>query len=287
MKIWIDGRVVEGREARVPVLDHGFLYGDGIFESFRVHRRRIFRLEAHLDRLAASARAVGLEIPGGLEGVRNILLETLRAYGQEDAYARLLVTRGEGSLGVDPTTCHAPRVVVIAAAVDIYSLEKLSQGIDLLTVSVRRPSLDSLDPRVKSMNYLGSALAKREAKLHGADEALILNARGAVAEASVANVFVVEGGRLRTPPPSDGALAGITRAAILERAADLGIPAEERTLGRFDLLAGQELFLTGTAAGIVPVRQLDGQAYPKPPGPVTRRLTSAFGKWIAEEGTPI
>jgi branched-chain amino acid aminotransferase len=270
MKVWIDGHIVEGSEARVPVTDHGFLYGDGVFEGLRVYARRVFRLEQHLERLAVSARAVGLEIPGA-----------------DEAYVRFIVSRGEGALGVDPTTCPEPRIVCIVDRIRLYPAEKLAQGLDLVTSSWRRPPPDVLDPRVKSLNYLNNALAKLEARRRGADEALLLNAAGHVAEASVANVFAVCRGALVTPPATDGALEGITRRAILELAAADGIEASERTLGRFDLLGASEVFLTGTGARIVPVRSLDGELIGKgEPGPITHRLTAAFSKLTTTTGTP-
>ena len=288
MKVWIDGRIVEGSEARVPVTDHGFLYGDGIFEGLRVYHRRVFRLDDHLARLAVAARCIGLELPGGTPALREIVLATARAHGADEAYLRLVVSRGEGALGVDPTTCPTPRVVCIADDVRIYPPEKLREGIALVTASVRRPAPDVLDPRVKSLNYLNNALAKLEARRQGADEALILNAAGQVAEASVANVFAVRGGRLLTPPPSDGALEGITRATVLELAAREGIPAGERTLGRFDLLAAEEVFLTGTGARIVPVGRLDGQKIGHGgAGPVTKQLDDAFAGFVKQAGVPL
>jgi branched-chain amino acid aminotransferase len=288
MKVWIEGRIVDGREARVPVTDHGFLYGDGVFEGIRVYARRVFRLERHLARLAVSARALGLEIPGGLDRAREIVLATARAFGADDAYVRLIVSRGEGALGVDPTTCPEPRVVCIVDQARIYPPEKLERGLDLITSSWRRPPPDVLDPRVKSLNYLNNAMAKLEAKRRGADEALLLNAAGAVAEASVANVFALQGSRLATPPASDGALEGVTRGAVLELAVGEGLATAERTLGRIDLLGAEEVFLTGTGARIVPVRSLDGELIGKgEPGPVTRRLTAAFAALATSTGTPI
>jgi branched-chain amino acid aminotransferase len=288
MKVWIDGGIVDGREARVPVTDHGFLYGDGVFEGIRVYARRVFRLERHLARLAVSARAIGLEIPGGLDRAREIILATARAFGADDAYVRFVVSRGEGALGVDPTTCPEPRIVCIVDHVRIYPAEKLERGLDLVTSSWRRPPPDVLDPRVKSLNYLNNAMAKLEAKRRGADEALLLNAAGAVAEATVANVFALRDGVLATPPASDGALEGITRGAVLELAAREGIATAERTLGRIDLLGADEAFLTGTGARIVPVRSLDGELVGKgEPGPVTRRLTAAFVALANSTGTPI
>jgi branched-chain amino acid aminotransferase len=288
MKVWIDGGVVDGAEARVPVTDHGFLYGDGIFEGLRVHGRRLFRLDQHLARLASAARSTGLEIPGGTDDVRRIVLETCRAFDADDAYVRLIVSRGEGSLGVDPTTCKRPRIVCIVDSVRIFPEEKRRAGLALVTSSLRRPPPDVLDPRVKSLNYLNNALAKQEARRQGADEALLLNAAGNVAEASVANVFALRAGELLTPPASDGALEGITRAAVLELAEGAGLPARVATLGRFDLFAAEEVFLTGTGAGIVPVRSLDGAPIGKgEPGEISGRLSDAYRRLVRASGTPI
>jgi len=288
MKIWIDGQVVAAGEARVSVLDHGFLYGDGVFEGIRCYSGRVFRLEDHLRRLATGARVLALELPGGIDAMRRIVLETARANGAPDAYLRLVVSRGEGELGVDPTTCPAPRVVCIAADVKLYPAEKLAEGLALATSSLRRPGADVLDPRVKSLNYLNNALAKLEARQRGADEALLLNASGHVAEASAANVFAIRDGRLATPPPTDGALAGITRMTVLELARELGLEAAERTLGRFDLFDAEEVFLTGTGARIVPVASLDGRPIgaARGPGALTKRLTEAFDALARSTGTP-
>lgn len=288
MKIWIDGRVVAAGEARVSVLDHGFLYGDGVFEGIRCYSGRVFRLEDHLRRLATGARVLALELPGGVDAMRRIVLETARAHGAPDAYLRLVVSRGEGELGVDPTSCPAPRVVCIAADVRLYPAEKLSEGLALVTSSLRRPGPDVLDPRVKSLNYLNNALAKLEARQRGADEALLLNAAGHVAEASAANVFAIRDGALATPPPTDGALAGITRLTVLELARELGLEAAERTLGRFDLFDAEEVFLTGTGARIVPVASLDGRPIgaARGAGALTKRLTEAFDARARSTGTP-
>lgn len=258
--VWIDGAVVNESQACIPIKDHGFLYGDGIFEGLRVRQRRVFRLEDHLDRFEVAARAIALELPGGRDALRQIVIQTARAYGSDDAYVRLIATRGSGALGVDPRTCPEPRVVCLVDQLSIHSAEKLARGIDLVTASVRRPSPDVLDPRVKSLNYLNNALAVLEARERGADDALLLNAAGAIAEASVANVFVLRRGELLTPPASDGALEGITRATVLEIAPELGFRARETTLGRFDLFAAEEVFLTGSGVGIVHVRSLDGRA---------------------------
>jgi branched-chain amino acid aminotransferase len=288
MKVWIDGRVVDAGEARIPVTDHGLLYGDGIFEGIRVAGGRVFRLDDHLARFGAAARAIALELPGGLGAIREIVLETARAYGQPAAYVRLIATRGEGELGVDPTRCPRPRVICIVDRLRVYDEATLARGIDLVTSSWRRPPADVLDPRVKSLNYLNNALAKLEARRCGADEALLLNAAGSIAEASVANLFVHRGGELRTPPSTDGALEGITRATVLELAGSLGIPAREQTLGRFDVFAADEAFLTGSGAGIVPIRSLDGRPVGDgTPGPVTAKIRSAYEDAFASLGTPL
>lgn len=286
--VWIDGAIVPVAEARVPVTDHGLLYGDGLFEGIRVFGGRVFRLDDHMARFAAGARALALELPGGVERVRKVVLETVRAYGASEAYVRLILTRGEGALGVDPTTCSEPRLICLVDQLAIYPEEKLSQGIDLVTASLRRPPADVLDPQVKSLNYLNNALAKLEARQRGADEALLLNLAGNVAEASVANVFVHRDGVLATPPTSDGALEGITRRTVLELARELGIPAGERTLGRQDLFAADEVFLTGSGAGLVPVRSLDGRTLGEgKPGPLYAKLRAAFLAAAPELGVPV
>lgn len=283
MKVWIDGSVVDGAAARVPVTDHGLLYGDGLFEGIRIYGGRVFRLELHLARLAAGARAIGLTLPATAEQLREIVCETARAFGQREAYVRLLVTRGEGPLGVDPTPCRTPRVVCIVDAISLYPPEIRARGLDLATVSLRRPPADVLDPRVKSLNYLNSVLARLEAKRRGADEALILNLAGQIAEASVANVFVVRDGALATPAASDGALEGITRRSVLEIAARLGLRAAERSIGRADVFAADEVFLTGTGARIAAVRSLDGAAIGAgAPGPIVRRIDAAFTELVQE-----
>jgi branched-chain amino acid aminotransferase len=287
MKIWLDGEIVDAKDAKISVLDHGLLYGDGLFEGIRIYASRVFRLDDHLRRLQTGAKAIGLEIPGGVSEVEKIVLDTARAYGEREAYIRLVVTRGVGALGVDPLSCHDPKVICIATSIALYSAEKLARGLDMVTASLRRPGADVLDPAVKSLNYLNNVLAKREAVLQGADEALLLNARGHVAEASVANVFMVRDGVLSTPLVSDGALPGITRASVLEIAAELGIAQREQTLGRFDLLGADEMFLTGSGARIAPVRSLDGQPIGRADSgrPVTQRIDEAFAHFVESRGT--
>lgn len=287
MKVWLDGHVVDGRDALIPVTDHGFLYGDGIFEGMRIYGRRVFRLDDHLARLGTCARSIGLTIPGGLPRIREIVLATARAFGADEAYIRLVISRGEGSLGVDPTSCRKARIVCMIDHILLYPEEKLSAGISLVTSSLRRPMADALDPRVKSLNYLNNALAKLEARQRGADEALILNHNGTVAEASVANVFALKGDVLRTPPTSDGALEGITRDTVMQLAQRKRIAVEEHSLGRFDLMAADEVFLTGSGARVVPVGTLDNQAIGGGgAGPVTLQLVEAFLEYAPGAGVP-
>lgn len=285
MKIWINGEIVAPQDAKISVLDHGLLYGDGIFEGIRIYGSKLFRLPDHLHRFATSAKAIGLELPGGLETIEQIVLDTARAFGESEGYLRLVATRGEGALGVDPTTCDHPTLICIADRIRLFPPEKLTRGLDMVTASLRRPAADALDPRVKSLNYLNNALAKREARLRGADEALILNHAGLVAEASVANLFIVRRGEVATPPPSDGSLEGITRDSILDIARQAGIPARERSLGRFDLLGADEVFICGSGARIVPIATLDGQPIGTLERPIMQRLIDAFGPYTLEHGT--
>jgi len=277
MKVWIDGRVVDGADAKIPVTDHGLLYGDGVFEGIRICGGGVFRLDAHLRRFAASAKAVAIELPGGTPAIRQIVLDTALAFDSDEAYVRLIATRGDGPLGVDPTQCPKARVLCIVDRIRLYPPAKLREGLDMITSSLRRPAPDVLDPRVKSLNYLNNVLAKLEARQRGADEALLLNAAGTVAEAAVANLFVVRNAELLTPPATDGALEGITRATVIELAHSLGLPASQQTVGRFDLFAADEVFLTGSGAGIVPVRSLDARSIGAGrPGPIYEKLRAAW-----------
>jgi branched-chain amino acid aminotransferase len=256
----IDGKIVNDEDAKISVLDHGLLYGDGLFEGIRVRAGRIFRLDQHLARLQIGARTIGLELPFNPSEQARIVTDTVRAFGQKEAYVRLLVTRGEGPLGVDPTTCKKPTVVCIVAEIGLFTSEQRARGLAMITSSYRRPNPDVQDVAIKTLNYLGSVLAKQEARQHGADEALLLNQSGRVAEAAVANVFALRGRSLSTPPALDGCLEGINRGAVMEIARELGLAVSERSLGRRDLFAADEVFLTGSGAGVIGVRSLDGRA---------------------------
>ncbi|MHA7838168.1 MAG: aminotransferase class IV [bacterium] len=284
---WIDGEIVPAREARISVLDHGFLFGDGVFEGIRRTSGGIFRLEDHLTRLATAARMVGIEMPGGVRRAREVTCETARAWGPRSGYLRLILTRGVGALGIDPASCVSPELICIAAGTVSLSAEKESRGVDLITSSLRRPSSDTLDPRVKSLNYLNNVLAKREASARGAHDALVLNAQGLVAEGSATNVFLIREGRLETPPVTDGALEGITRKTVLEIGGAIGLRVAERSLARFDLFAADMVFLTGTRAGLVPVGSLDGSPLDQTGRPVLDRLRAAFEERLQELSAPV
>jgi len=285
MKVWLDGALCDPTTAKVSVLDHGLLYGDGVFEGLRVFNRRVFSLDLHMARLAVGLKALSLN--ASLDDLRAAVLATAKAHGEPEAYLRLVITRGTGPLGVDPTTCERPTVFCIAAPLSLYPRDKRETGLTLVTASLRRPPPDVLDPRVKSLNYLNNALAKLEARNRGADEALLLNGSGSVAEAAVANVFAVRDGELVTPPGSDGALEGITRRTVLELAQAMGVPARVKTLTRFDLLAADEVFVTGSGAGLVPVRSLDDRPVGQPgPGPLFKRLLAAYLELGASRGVP-
>lgn len=288
MKIWIDGRIVDEGEAHVAVNDHGVLYGDGIFEGMRVMHGKVFRIERHLKRLAFGAKALHLQLPHSIDEIRALTEDTVRAFGETESYIRLVVTRGVGPLGVDPTTCPKARLFCIVGAIKLFGEEQRERGLDMITSSYRRPSADVLDVRIKSLNYLGSVLAKLEARQHDVDEALLLNASGHIAEASVANIFAVRGTQLLTPPASDGCLEGINRGAVLELAPQLGLEPLERSIGRADLFQADEVFLTGSGAGVVAVRSLDGRTLgPGKRGPLTARFTELHRGLAASEGTSL
>jgi branched-chain amino acid aminotransferase len=272
---YVDGEWTPAEEARIPVLDHGLLYGDGVFEGIRVYGGRAFLLDEHLDRLAASARAIALELPLDRSEIAALCSEAARRAGLVDGYLRLVVTRGPGALGVSPHTCGRPTVILIAAPLALYPPERYRDGVRLVTSSLRRSANDALPPQIKSLNYLTSVLASIEARRQGADEAILLNAQGLIAECTADNLFVVSRGRVLTPAVASGALAGITRALVLRLLAAEGIECAEAPLAPADAWTADELFLTGTGAEIVPVCEVDGRALPAE-RPVTERARAAF-----------
>ena len=288
MKIYIDGTFFSRDDARISVFDHGLLYGDGVFEGLRVYRRRVFRLDAHLARLADSAQAIGLALPLDQPTLAEAVRDTVRANQQENGYIRLVVTRGDGPLGLDPTTCARPRVIIIVADLAVYPAALYDSGVRVITAGTRQVPAASVDPRIKSLNYLKNVLARLEAHAAGAAEALMLNAEGFVAECTADNVFAVRAGTVRTPPATEGALGGITRDAVRELAEAEGLAWREERLARYDLFTADECFLTGTGAELVPVIALDGRTIGSgKPGPVTRRLTENFRALAEREGAPV
>ena len=275
--VFMNDRLVPEDEARVSVFDHGLLYGDGVFEGMRSYSGRVFRLDAHIDRLWESAQAICLKIPLTKEAVAQAVNDTLAANGLADGYVRLLVTRGAGTLGLDPNRTKNPQVIVIADTISLYPREHYEKGLRIVTAATQRTQAAALSPRIKSLNYLNNIMAKLEGLQAGCVEALMLNHKGEVAECTGDNIFVVRKGLLLTPPPDAGILEGITRGAVMELARSAGIDCREATLTRHDLYTAEECFLTGTAAEVIPVVEIDGRSIGTGrPGPVTAQLLAAF-----------
>ncbi|CAN5679964.1 branched-chain-amino-acid transaminase [soil metagenome] len=288
LTIYLDGEFVPESEAKVSVFDHGLLYGDGIFEGIRFYNGRVFRLDEHLDRLWDSARSICLEIPISREEMTEALLETIRQNGLKDGYIRQIVTRGVGNLGLNPVQCKRPSIIIIAATIALYPEEMYRNGLTIVTCATRRMNAAALNPAVKSLNYLNNVMARIEANLAGADEALMLNDAGNVAECTADNVFVIKKGQIFTPPISAGALRGITRAVAFEIADELEIPIRETDITRHDVFVADECFLTGTAAEVIPVIKADGRVIGTgKPGPISTRMIARFRELVREGGTPI
>lgn len=279
LKVNINGRLVDKEDAKVSVYDHGLLYGDGVFEGLRSYSGRVFRLDRHLDRLYESARAIWLEIPIKQADLAKAVNDTLRANSLEDAYIRLVVTRGAGSLGLDPNRTSDPQVIIITDKIALYPAELYERGLDIITASTIRNHPAALSPRIKSLNYLNNILAKIEGLQAGCIEALMLNTKGEVAECTGDNIFLVRGGVLLTPPLDAGILEGVTRDAVIELARESNIEVRETALTKHDVYVADECFLTGTAAEVIPVVKVDGRVIgPGTPGPVTRDLRERFHK---------
>ena len=284
-KIWLNGTLVEPQQASVSVFDHGVLYGDGVFEGIRAYRGRIFKMQTHLKRLFDSARAIRLEIPYSIDELEQAIRQTVDANGQKDAYIRMCVTRGEGTLGLNPFLCVKPSVFIIVDKIELYPPELYENGLEVITASVMRNHPAALSPRIKSMNYLNNILAKIEALDAGLMEAIMLNHQGCVSEATGDNVFVVRvyNGRqvLLTPPLHAGILEGVTRNTVDRLARESDVPVEHIDLTRHDLYTADEIFLTGTAAEVIPVTKVDGRSVGRgEPGPLTRKLISAFHQFV-------
>lgn len=286
--VYVDGRFYPGAEAKVSVFDHGFLYGDGVFEGIRVYGGRVFRLDAHLRRLCDSAKAILLEIPLDFDALREVVLESCRRNGISDGYIRLVVSRGAGDLGLDPRKCRRPTVVCIADTITLYPEELYTKGMRVMTVATRRNGVEQLNPRIKSLNYLNNILAKLEANQAGYAEVLMLNEQGLVVECTADNIFIVKGRRLITPPLWLGILDGITRATVMELGAAAGLEVREDVFTRLDVWTADECFLTGTASELVPVVECDARRIGAgTPGPVTADLIARYRALHAQEGTPL
>lgn len=284
LKIWINGTLFDKEDAKISVYDHGLLYGDGVFEGLRSYSGRVFRLEAHLQRLWDSAKAIWLEIPISREAMAQAVVETLKANKIEDGYIRLLVTRGAGSLGLDPNRTSDPQVIIITDHIQLYPKELYEQGLEIVSVSTMRNHPAALSPRIKSLNYLNNILAKIEGLQAGCVEALMLNVRGEVAECTGDNIFLVRGGVLLTPPVDAGILEGITREAVIELARERGVEVREIPLTKHDVYIADECFLTGTAAEVIPVVKVDSRRIGTgKPGPLTCDLRERFHK-LARSG---
>jgi branched-chain amino acid aminotransferase len=279
LKVYINGKLVDKDDATISVYDHGFLYGDGVFEGIRSYGGKVFRLMEHLDRLWDSAKAIWLRIPISKEEMAKAIEDTLARNGIEDGYIRVVVTRGAGTLGLDPDKCSNPQVIVITDTIELYPKEVYEKGLEIITVSTVRNHPAALSPRVKSLNYLNNILAKIEGKQAHCVEALMLNHKGEVAECTGDNIFLVRSGVLLTPPNDAGILEGITREAVIELARDEGIEVREVALTKHDVYIADECFLTGTAAEVVPVVKVDARTIGDgKPGPITRKLAESFRK---------
>lgn len=288
MKIYIDGRFYDEKQAKISVFDHGLLYGDGVFEGIRAYNGRVFKLEEHIDRLFYSAKAILLNVPISHEELCAATVEACRRNKIRDGYIRLLVTRGVGTLGLNPNKCKRPSVIIIADKIQLYPPEYYEKGLEIVTVPTTRNLHGAVNPAIKSLNYLNNILAKIEANNAGCEEAIMLNAAGYVAECTGDNIFLVKNRHLLTPPLSAGALYGITRGTVIDLATAAGLPVSEPNLTRYDVFNADECFVTGTGAEIVPVVKVDGRVIGDGrPGPVTRDLVKAYHSLTNSTGEPI
>lgn len=288
--VYIDGEYYPKSQAKISVYDHGLLYGDGVFEGIRAYNGVVFKLKEHIDRLYRSAHAIMLQIPATKEEMIKIVLETLRKNQLKDAYIRLVVTRGVGDLGLDPRKCPKPTVIVITDTIVLHKGEAKEKGVTAMLSWVKRDPVDATTHEIKSLNYLNSILAKIEANINGVDEAICLDKNGYICEGVAENIFIVKNGRIYTPPSYTGALPGITAAAVTELAKQLGYEVIEKNLTPYELFTADEVFFTGTAAEIVPVREINKRQIGNgKPGPITRRLMEEFSTLVQDpkHGIPI
>lgn len=288
MKVFLGDKLVDEKDAVVSVFDHGLLYGDGVFEGIRAYNGRVFLLDEHIDRLYDSAKAIALDIPMTKQEMSQAVVDTCKANELVDGYIRLVVTRGKGTLGLNPYLCKKAEVIVIAAKIQLYPQELYDNGLKIITAGTVRNHTEALNPRVKSLNYLNNVMAKIEAINAGCMECLMLNPQGQVAEASGDNVFAIKNGVVSTPPSWCGALEGLTRNKVMELAQKAGYEVRESVMARYDLYIADEVFLTGTAAEIISVVDIDKRRIGDgKPGETTTRLAALYAECTRSEGTPI
>ncbi len=280
---WLNGQIVPREKATVSIFDHGVLYGDGVFEGIRFYNNRVFRLESHLQRLHDSAAALALDMPFSLEQLAIAITDVIEAFHLADGYIRLVITRGEGRLGINPFNCSTPTVFIIADKLALVEDSIKAEGAKLIVASIRRTPSSSLEPRIKSLNYLNNIQALMEAKYANADEAIMLNHEGKIAEGSADNVFIVKNNIVKTPPTIDGALEGITRGVVIDVARELGLTMLECSLTPYDIYTADECFLTGTGMELLPVREIDGRSIAHCPGETYQKIYHGFRGLIERE----
>ncbi len=288
MKVYLNGSFVDEKDAKISVFDHGLLYGDGIFEGIRIYDGCVFKLDEHLERLEKSAKAIMLQMPWSRAEISDAVCESCRQNQLRDGYIRLIVTRGVGSLGLSPRTCKEPQLIIIADKIALYPEEFYTKGLSIITSATRRTNHTALPPMVKSLNYLNNILAKIDAQNLGYMEAIMLNEQGYVAECTGDNIFIVSKGVVYTPPVTAGSLVGVTRMAVFEIAEELGVQLKEVEMTRYDVWTSDEVFLTGTAAELVPVVEVDSRTIGDgKPGELTGRFLEIFHRKVRKEGTMI
>ena len=285
LKIWLDGKLVDEKDAKISVFDHGLLYGDGVFEGIRVYNSRVFELEAHIRRLYDSAKAIRLEVPMSRSKLISAVEKTVEANGVIDGYIRLLVTRGVGTLGLNPFICENSRLIIIADNIQLYPEELYEKGMKVISATTVRNHPLAIPPQVKSLNYLNNILAKIEALDYEVPEAIMYNHEGYVAEATGDNVFIVRDGVIYTPPAEAGSLEGVTQGVVIRLAKEENFEVVEKNLTRFDLYVCDEFFLTGTAAEVIGIVEIDGRGIGDgKPGPITKLLRKKFFKYAHGKG---
>jgi branched-chain amino acid aminotransferase len=283
LQVYIDGAYYPKSQAKVSVFDHGLLYGDGVFEGIRAYSGSVFKLKEHVDRLYRSAHMIMLEIPIPREQMVQAVVETLRKNNFKDSYIRLIVTRGVGDLGLNPKKCSKPTIIVITDTIALHKGEAKEKGVTAMLSWVKRDPVDATSHEIKSLNYLNSILAKIEANISGVDEAICLDKNGYVCEGVAENIFIVKNGKLFTPPSYTGALPGITAQEVMKLARRLGFEVEEKNITPYELFNAEEVFFTGTAAEIIPVREINKRTINSAkPGPITRKLMEEFSKLVSD-----